>query len=149
VKTIGLPADLPASLDAIHVKVREAFARRDLPAYARHVDSEVDYRDAKGRRLTRDELLSSVSGQLERLTRFTSSFTRESLTVVDGDAVEVGSQHATIALRIWLLLELRWTVRRHGTFTWRRDRADGWVLRRVDLDDEEVRRAGVGVRRVW
>jgi hypothetical protein len=149
VKTIGLPADLPASLDAIHIKVREAFKRCDLPAYARYFDSEVDYRDAKGRRQTREELLSSVSRQLERLTTFTSSFTRESLAVVDGDAVEVGSQHATIALRIWLLLELRWTVRRHGTFTWRRDRADGWVLRRVNLDDEEVRRAGVGVRRVW
>jgi len=149
VKTTGLPADLPASLDAIHIKVREAFARRDLPAYARYFDSEVDYRDAKGRRLTRDELLSSVSRQLERLTAFTSSFTRESLAVVDGDAVEVGSQHATIALRILLLLELRWTVRRHGTFTWRRDRADGWVLRRVDLDDEEMRRAGVGLRRAW
>jgi len=149
VKTTGLPADLPASLDAVHIKVREAFARRDLPAYARYFDREVDYRDAKGRRLTRDELLSSVSRQLERLTAFTSSFTRETLAVVDGDAVEVGSQHATIALRILLLLELRWTVRRHGTFTWRRDQADGWVLRRVDLDDEEMRRAGVGLRRAW
>ena len=148
-KTIGLPADLPASLDAIHIAVREAFKRRDLPAYARYFHSEVDYKDAQGRSQTRDQLLSSVSRQLERLTTFTSSFTRESLAVVDGDAVEVGSQHATIALRILLVLEVRWTVRRHGTFTWRRDRADGWVLRRVELDDEEVRRAGIGLRRAW
>jgi len=149
VETTGLPADLPASLDAIHIKVREAFRRRDLPAYARYFDSKVDYRDARGHRQTRDELLSSVSRQLERLTTFTSSFTRESLAVVDGDAVEVGSQQASIALRIVLVLEVRWTVRRHGTFTWRRDRADGWVLRRVVLDDEEVRRAGIGLRRAW
>ena len=145
--TTGLPADPPASLDAIHIKVREAFRRRELSAYARYFDNEVDYSDAKGRRQTRDELLSSVSRQLERLTTFTSSFTRESLAVVDGDAVEVGSQHASIALRIWLVLELRWTVRRHGTFTWRRDGANGWVLRRVALDDEEIRRAGIGLRR--
>ena len=35
---------------------------------------------------------------------------------------------------------------RHGTFTWRRDSSYGWVLRSVRLDQEDVRRSGIGLR---
>ena len=87
-----LPPDLPGSLDAVHVAVREAFQRRDLTTYLEYFAADLSYRDADGRVQTREELGGSVRGQLERLVAFTSSFERESLQAEAQDVVETGTQ---------------------------------------------------------
>lgn len=137
--------DLPSSLDAVHLRVRDAFRRRDLAAYAQHLAEDLTYVDAKARVLSRKGLLDSLRIQFARLVSFDSRFDRESLALDDGEAVELGTQSASIALRILLVLEVRWRVTRHGRYTWRRDAAAGWVLRHVVLDHESIRREGYGL----
>lgn len=140
-----LPADLPVGLDAVHRAVREAFQRRDLDAYLAHFATDLHYRDAKGRILTRDELGRSVKAQMDRLVAFDSAFERESLEATDRGAVETGAQTASISLRWLFVFALRWTVRRRGRYTWRRRGAGDWELCRVELQEESVRRDGVGL----
>lgn len=137
--------DLPGSLDAVHLRVREAFRRRDLAAYARHLAEDLTYVDAKARAQNRRGLLDSLQTQFARLVSFDSHFDRESLVLEDGDAVETGTQTSAIALRVFLVLEVRWRVTRHGRYTWRRDAAVGWALRHVVLDHEQIRRDGIGL----
>ena len=140
-----LPADLPGSLDAVHVAVREAFQRRDLTTYLEYFAADLSYRDADGRVQTREELGGSVRGQLERLVAFTSSFERESLQAEAQDVVETGTQIASISLRWLFIFATHWTVRRRGRYTWRRRRPRGWELRRVELYEERIARNGMGV----
>jgi hypothetical protein len=140
-----LPPDLPGSLDAVHVAVREAFQRRDLTTYLEYFAADLSYRDADGRVQTREELGDSVRGQLERLVAFTSSFERESLQAEAQDVVETGTQIASISLRWLFIFATHWTVRRRGRYTWRRRRPGGWELRRVELYEERIARNGMGV----
>src|SRR5258707_8122460 len=72
-----LPPDLPGSLDAVHVAVREAFQRRDLAAYLEDFAPDLRYRGADGPVPTPEELGGAVRGQLERLAAFPRSFGRE------------------------------------------------------------------------
>ena len=140
-----LPQDLPGSLDAVHVRVREAFKQRDLKAYAQYLAEDLTYIDPKTRVQNRQDLLRSVRRQFARLLSFYSHFDRESLSVEGSDAVETGTQTAAIALRVFLVLEVRWRVTRHGRYTWRRDPAAGWSLHHVLLDQERFRRDGIGL----
>jgi len=140
-----LPPDLPGSLDAVHVAVREAFQRRDLAAYLEYFAADLSYRDADGRVQSREELGGSVRDQLERLVAFTSSFERESLQAEAQDVVETGTQIASISLRWLFIFATHWTVRRRGRYTWRRRRPRGWELRRVELYEERIARNGMGV----
>ena len=140
-----LPPDLPGTLDAVHVAVREAFQRRDLTTYLEYFAADLSYRDADGRVQTREELGGSVRGQLERLVAFTSSFERESLQAEAQDVVETGTQIASISLRWLFIFATHWTVRRRGRYTWRRRRPRGWELRRVELYEERIARNGMGV----
>ncbi len=140
-----LPPDLPGSLDAIHVAVREAFQRRDLAAYLEYFAADLSCRDADGRVQTREEIGRSVRAQLERLVAFTSSFERESLQAEAQDVVETGTQTASISLRWLFILAMHWTVRRRGRYTWRRRSPGGWELRRVELYEERMARDGMGI----
>jgi hypothetical protein len=140
-----LSPDLPGSLDAVHLDIRDAFGRRDLTAYARHLARDLVYIDARGRAQDRERLLRSVRRQFARLVSFASDFARESLVIEGADAVETGVQSASIALRVFAVLEVRWRVTRHGRYTWRRDAETGWVLCRVVLDREQIRRDGIGL----
>jgi hypothetical protein len=141
----ALPPDLPGSLDAVHLRIRDAFSRRDLAAYGRHVAEDLTYVDPRGRVQNRPQLLRSVRRQLARLVSFSSHFERESLILENADAVETGTQTAAIAIRVFAVFEVRWRVTRHGRYTWRRDTEAAWVLRHVLLDQEQVRRDGVGL----
>ena len=109
-----LPADLPHTLDAMHLKVRDAFARADLADYGRYLASELRYVDARGRVQTREQLLRSVGVQFARLVSFHSAFSRETLLMNGEDAVERGTQDASISLRVFLWFEVRWQVARRG-----------------------------------
>ena len=140
-----LSPDLPGSLDAVHLDIRDAFSRRDLMAYARHLAPDLSYVNARGRVQGRERLLRSVRRTFARLVSFASDFARESLVVENADAVETGAQRASIALRVFAVLEVRWRVTRHGRYTWRRDAETGWVLRHVVLDREQIRREGIGL----
>jgi ketosteroid isomerase-like protein len=140
-----LPTDLPGSLDAVHVAMRDAFARADLPAYAEYLARDLRYVDARGRVQSREQLLSDVQRQFERLVSFRSQFTRESL-VADGEAViETGVQDGAIALRIFAFFEVRWQITRRGRYTWRRTNGGRWHLSEVVLFSETIRRDGLGL----
>jgi ketosteroid isomerase-like protein len=141
----ALAADLPGSLDVVHLHVREAFKQRDLAVYARYLADDLTFIDPNGRVQNRQGLLRSLQRQFARLVSFDSRFDRESLAVEAGDAVETGTQTAAIALRIFLVLEVRWRISRHGRYTWRRDPEAGWALRHVLLDRDQVRREGIGL----
>lgn len=141
----SLPADLPDSLDLVHLHVRDSFKQRDLVRYARYLAADVTFVDPNGRVQDREELLRSLRRQFARLVSFDSHFDRESLVVDAGDAVETGTQTAAIALRIFLLLEVRWRITRHGRYTWRRDPVSGWALRHVLLDRNQFRRESIGL----
>ena len=135
--------DLPASLDAVHARVRAAFQARDLAAYMAFVAPDLEYRGPGERHLTRDGMAAAVADQFRRLVAFDSSLDRATLEVAGDDAIEAGTQTASIALRWFGVLAIRWTVRRRGTYTWRRA-ANGWQLRAVALQEERVQRDGIG-----
>ena len=138
-------SDLPGSLDTVHLRIREAFRKRDLVTYGQHLAEDLVYVEANGRVQNRRGLLRSVRRQFARLVSFTGQFDRDSLILENGDAVETGTQTARIALRVFLFLEIRWCVTRHGRYSWRRDMAVGWVLRHVVLDQEKIRRESIGL----
>ncbi len=129
----------------MHLAVREAFQRRDLDAYLAHFAADLHYRDASGRVQTRDGIGRSVKAQMDRLVAFDSAFERESLRATEREAVETGTQTASISLRWLLVFALRWTVRRRGRYTWRRRGGGDWELNRVELQEESVTRNGVGL----
>ena len=139
----ALPADLPESLDRVHLRVREAFQRRDLADYASYVAPDLMYVMPDGRRQSRDQVVRSVHQQFRRLLAFESTFERTSLVISNGAAVEVGTQRATITLRVFGVLALTWLVQRQGRYTWRRA-AVGWQLFAVELTEERVRRDSFG-----
>jgi hypothetical protein len=145
VQELKLPADLPQTLDAVHSRVRDAFARADLADYGRYVSSELRYVDARGRVQTREQLLRSVRVQLARLVGFHSAFSRETLLVNGEDAVEHGTQEAALSLRVFVWFEVRWQVTRRGRYTWRRATDVPWQLREAVLETEDIRRAGWGL----
>jgi hypothetical protein len=139
-----LPVDLPQSLDAVHLKVRDAFARRDLADYGRYLAPDLRYVEPHGRVQTRAQLLKSVSVQLARLVSFESTFARDTLLMSGEDVIETGVQEAAIALRVFALFEIRWQVTRGGRYTWRRAAGVTWQLREVVLEAEDMRRDGIG-----
>jgi ketosteroid isomerase-like protein len=141
--TDALPTDLPESLDRVHLRVREAFQRQDFAGYASYLAPDLTYVMPSGRRQSRDQVLRSVREQFGRLLAFESAFERTSLIVSDGAAVEVGTQRATITLRFFGVLAIRWLVQRRGHYTWRRA-AGGWQLFAVELTEERVRRDSIG-----
>ena len=138
-----MPTDLPESLDRVHLRVREAFQRRDLAGYASYVAPDLTYVMPSGRRQSRDQVLRSVRQQFGRLLAFESTFERTSLVLSDGAAVEVGTQRATITLRLLGVLAITWLVQRRGRYTWRRAPV-GWQLFAVELTEEQVRRDSFG-----
>ncbi len=142
---MALPADTPSSLDAVHVAVREAFARADLPAYAQYLAPDLRYVDPQGRVQSREQLLAEVQRQFDRLVTFRSEFTRESLVEAGGDIIETGVHDAAIALRIYIFFEVRWQVSRRGRYTWRRTSQGNWQLGEAILFSETVRRDGLGL----
>ena len=139
-----LPPDLPGSLDAAHLAVREAFQRRDLDTYLRYFTPDLSFREPDGRVLTREAFARSVEVQLSRLVAFTSSFERETLEADGQDAVETGTQTSTISLRWLLIFALRFKVRRRGRYTWRRSPV-GWELHKVELYEQRITRDGTGL----
>jgi hypothetical protein len=142
-----LRADLPQSLDAVHLEVRQAFARADLAGYARYLAPDLRYIDTRGRVQTREELLASLRRQFARLVRFRSSFARETLVASGEDVTECGVQDGNIALRLFGLFEIRFVVRRRGRFTWRRAPEGHWQLREARLETEAIHRDGFGLAR--
>jgi hypothetical protein len=139
-----LPADLPESLDAIHLKVRDAFAHADLNEYGRYLASDLRYVDPRGRVQSRAQLLKSVGAQFARLVSFRNAFARDSLLMNGEDVVESGVQEAEIAIRAFALFEVRWRVERRGRYTWRRVPDVPWQLREVIIETESIRRDGIG-----
>lgn len=142
---MALPADTPSSLDAVHVAVREAFARADLPAYAQYLAPDLRYVDPRGRVQSREQLLAEVQRQFDRLVTFRSEFTRESLVEAGDDIIETGVHDAAIALRIFIFFEVRWQVSRRGRYTWHRTSQGKWQLGEAILFSETIRREGLGL----
>jgi hypothetical protein len=140
-----LPADLPQSLETVHLKVRDAFARADLADYGRYLAPDLRYVDPRGRVQTREQLLKSLGVQFARLVSFRSTFARETLLMSGEDTVESGIQEAAIALRMFALFEVRWQVTRRGRYTWRRATGVLWQLREAVLESENIRRDGIGL----
>lgn len=140
-----LPVDLPQSLDTVHLKVRDAFARGDLADYGRYLAPDLRYVDPLGRVQTREQLLQSVGVQFARLVSFSSTFARETLLMNGEDVIESGVQEAAIALRVFALFEIRWQVTRRGWYSWRRAPGVLWQLREVVLEAEDTRRDGIGL----
>src|SRR6476661_1127872 len=141
----GLPADLPQSLDTVHLKVCDAFARADLADYGRYLALDLRYVDPRGRVQTREQVLKSLGAQFARLVSFDSTFARETLLMSGEDIVESGLQEAAIALRVFALFEVRWQVTRRGRYTWRRAAGVPWQLCEAVLDSENIRRDGIGL----
>jgi ketosteroid isomerase-like protein len=139
-----LSADLPQSLDAVHLQVRDAFARVDLSTYARYLAPDLRYVEPRGRVRTRTQLLASLHEQFARLVSFRTTFTRDALEVNGDEVTERGVQEATIALRVFALFEVRWQITRRGQYTWRRAPEVAWQLREALVEAEDIRRAGFG-----
>ena len=71
------PEDLIAEIDAVHLRVRESFRRRDLAAYMATCAQDLAFHQADGRLLSREKLSRSVARQFARLISFDSGFDRQ------------------------------------------------------------------------
>jgi hypothetical protein len=138
------PEHLLGEIDAVHVRVREAFRRRDLSAYMATFALDLTYRQADGRLVSREEVARSIAHQFARLVAFDSGFDREAASATGADLTESGTQTASIALRVFAVFAVRWKVERRGQYTWARV-GPNWLLRNVRIDQERVTRAGFGL----
>lgn len=137
-----------AELDAAHERARRAYAARDFAAYLGTFHMDLEYRQADGRTIGREQLARDVRAQLERVHAAASEFRRERLEVrADGaTAVEEGEQRARFEVRALGVVRREWVVRRRGRYEWVRS-AVGWQIRRVEVLEEEVQsrvRFGLG-----
>lgn len=135
---------LLAEIDAVHVRVRESFQRRDVSAYMATFATDLTFRQANGRVLSRDGLARSIAHQFARLVAFNSRFDRRTASVSGTELTESGTQTAWIALRVFVFFAVTWRVERQGQYTWARVGPD-WVLRTVNIEKERVMRAGFGL----
>ena len=137
------PENVLAEIDATHLVVRDAFRRRDLPAYTACLAPNLEFRAANGRMMSRDGLARDVQRQFDRLVGFDSKFDRSSATLAGNDLIETGTQTAWIALRIFAVCAVRWQVERTGRYVWTRA-ARGWQLKAVRIEQEHISRTGFG-----
>jgi len=135
---------LLAEIDAVHLRVRESFRRRDLSAYMATFATDLTFRQANGRVLSRDGLARSIARQFARPVAFNSRFDRRTATVTGHELMESGTQTAWIALRVFVLFAVRWKIERQGQYTWAHVGPD-WLLRKVSIEKEDVTRAGFGL----
>ena len=113
----GQAAGVAAELDAAHARARQAYARRDAPAYIATFHPEVAYTQPDGRTIGRDQLARDVRTQLARVHAAATEFRRESLEVAGADAaVEVLEQRATFEERAFGVIHREWTLRRRGRY---------------------------------
>jgi hypothetical protein len=140
----SVPAQVIAEIDAVHLRIREAFRRRDLSSYMATFAADLEYRQPDGRVLSREELARSIARQFQRLVAFDSTFDRQSVSATSTDLTEFGTQTAWIALRVFILFAIRWKVERQGTYTWARVETE-WLLRNASIKQERVTRAGFGL----
>jgi len=138
------PAHVLAEIDATHLAVRDAFRRRDLPSYTASLAPNLKFQGANGRVLSRDGLAHDVQRQFDRLVAFDSKFDCRSATLGGNDLTETGTQTAWIALRIFAVFALQWTIERTGRYIWTRA-ATGWELRDVLIEQERITRTGFGL----
>jgi len=128
-----------AELDAAHERARRAYAARDLSACMDTFHPDLEYRQADGRVIGREQLGRDVADQLGRVHAASGEFHRGSIEVnADGlGATEEGEQHATFEVRAFGVLRRVWSVRRHGRYEWAYGAA-GWQIRRVEVLREDV-----------
>ena len=143
--TLELPApEVLAEIDATHLAVRDAFRRRDLPAYTACLASNLKFQGANGRIVSRERLAGDVQRQFDRLVAFDSKFERRTASFGGNDLTETGTQTAWIALRLFAVFALRWKVERTGRYVWTRG-ATGWQLKEALIEQEQVTRTGFGL----
>jgi Domain of unknown function (DUF4440) len=133
-----------AEIDAVHLTIRDAFRRRDLPSYTACLAPDLRYQGADGRVISRDGLARDVDRQFDRLVGFDSTFDRRSGTVARGEFTETGTQTAWITLRVFVVFAIRWKIERLGLYVWTRG-ASSWLLKEALIEQERVTRAGVGL----
>jgi hypothetical protein len=106
--------------------------------------TDLTFRQANGRVLSRDGLARSIARQFARLVAFDSRFDRRTAIVTGTELTESGTQTAWIALRVFVFFAVAWRVERQGQYTWARVGPE-WLLRNVNIEKERVTRAGFGL----
>ncbi len=129
---------LTADLDAAHAAAIDAFSEKDVSAYRDCFTPDVEYTQADGRVIGRDQLMRDVQAQFNRVHSLGTSYSRQSLTKHSDDRVtETLTQSAWIKLRVFVFFTIHWSVERSGDYSWRK--VDGlWKLERVIVRSENV-----------
>ena len=136
-----------AELDAMHAEAKAAYERRDLSAYRDLFAPGLTYRQADGRVIDRDRVMSDVGAQFRRPCRIHSSFSREEIES-DGDrATEILTQTVSVGATAFLIVHRTWELIRRGRYTWIRH-AGRWRIEAVDVIEERLGpgRFSIGLR---
>jgi len=133
----GSPEEVARELDELHREARESFNDRDVAGYMRVFAPGLQYRQASGAVIGRDELARDVAAQLARVESAETSYMRESLHLEDGRAIELLAQLARVTLRRFLVFSTVVRVERRGRYVWGRTAA-GWKIIEVEILEERV-----------
>lgn len=133
----GAPTDVAKALDRSHRAAREAYLARDAGGTCAIFAPDLEFVDVGGHRLDLPTLSRQIEKQLRTMSAATTSYRREALDIVDGQAIEVVRQRAWYAASAFGLIHRAWRLERVGRWAWR-DGADGWKARRVQVLEEQV-----------
>jgi hypothetical protein len=129
--------EIAAELDARHNDAKRAFEGKDLPAYREIFTPALEYCQADGRVIGREQLMRDVATQFRRLRWVLSSFARESIEVEDDRATELLTQTGHAGTTAFLLVHRIWKVTRKGRYYWIKVE-DRWRIERVEVLEEHV-----------
>jgi hypothetical protein len=124
-------------LDAMHQRAKHAFGQKDLASYRELFAPDLEYCQADGRVIGRDQLMRDVEQQIRRLTWFRSSFVREFIEPGEDRANELVTQTGLARVTVFFFVHRIWEVTRRGRYYWRRV-ADRWRIDRVEVIEEHV-----------
>jgi Domain of unknown function (DUF4440) len=129
--------ELVTELDAVHAQARTAFEHSDLPAYRELFSPELEYCQADGRVIGRDQLMRDVKSQFHRFRPVKSSFARESLEGADDRACEILTQTGSVSATAFFFVHRIWTLTRRGRYYWTK-LGGQWRINRVEVIEEHV-----------
>lgn len=131
------PTETIAELDAMHAKAKAAFERRDIAAYRELFAPALTYRQADGRTIDRDRLMSDVHVQFRRFSWVRSSFVREHIEVKVERVTEILIQTGSVGATAFLVVHRTWELVRRGRYIWGKQ-GGRWMIEAVEVLEESV-----------
>jgi len=133
--------DIERELDAIHVRARQWFLESNIDSYLSLFNPGVSYRQVDGRVVGLASLSRSLRRQFQSLSAADWKFTRESLTMQNGNAVEVLLLSGWFATVAFGFIHRVWRLARRGQYTWIKQES-GWQIAHVEIESETVQPVG-------